>query len=40
MEITIFDCAFMLLTQLTQLIVPVFGIYILFDLTGSLLLGK
>lgn len=40
MEMTIFDCAFALLTQLTQLIVPILGIYILFDLTGSLLLGK
>lgn len=40
MEITIFDCAFALLTQLTQLIVPILGIYIIFDLTGSLLLGK
>lgn len=40
MDITIFDCAFVLLTQLTQLIVPILGIYIIFDLTGSLLLGK
>lgn len=40
MEMTIFDCAFILLTQLTQLIVPILGIYIIFDLTGSLLLGK
>lgn len=40
MDMTIFDCAFVLLTQLVQLIVPILGIYIIFDLTGSLLFGK
>lgn len=35
-----FDVAMVFLGQLVDLIVPVFGIYILFDFLGSLLFGK
>lgn len=35
-----FDVAVTFMLQLIDLIVPVFGIYILFDLIGSLLFGK
>ncbi len=35
-----FEIAETMLLQLVDLIVPVFGIYVLFDLIGSLLFGK
>lgn len=35
-----FDIAETMMLQLVDFIVPVFGIYILFDLIGSLLFGK
>ena len=35
-----FEIAETMLAQLVDLIVPVFGIYVLFDLIGSLLFGK
>lgn len=35
-----FDIAETMLLQLVELIVPVFGIYVLFDLIGSLLFGS
>lgn len=35
-----FEIAETMLLQLVDLIVPVFGIYILFDLIGSLLFGS
>lgn len=35
-----FDIAVQFMVQLVGLIPPVFGIYILFDLLGSLLFGK
>lgn len=35
-----FEIAETMMVQLADLIVPVFGIYILFDLIGSLLFGS
>lgn len=35
-----FDVAIQFMLQLIDFIVPVFGIYVLFDLIGSLLFGK
>lgn len=35
-----FDIAETMMLQLVDLILPVFGIYVLFDLMGSLLFGK
>lgn len=35
-----FDVAINFMLELVDFIVPVFGIYILFDLIGSLLFGK
>lgn len=35
-----FDVAINFMLELIDFIVPVFGIYILFDLIGSLLFGK
>lgn len=35
-----FDIAVTMMLQLVDFIVPVFGIYILFDLIGSLLFGS
>ena len=35
-----FEIAETMMVQLVDFIVPVFGIYILFDLIGSLLFGK
>lgn len=35
-----FDIAEIMMLQLVELIVPVFGIYVLFDLIGSLLFGS
>lgn len=35
-----FEIAIQFMVQLVELIVPVFAIYILFDLIGSLLFGK
>lgn len=35
-----FEIAIQFMVQLVGLIVPVFAIYILFDLIGSLLFGK
>lgn len=35
-----FDIATQFMTQLVDFIVPVFGIYVLFDLIGGLLFGK
>ena len=35
-----FEIAETMLLQLVELIVPVFGIYLLFDLIGSLLFGS
>lgn len=35
-----FEIAETMMLQLVELIVPVFGIYILFDLIGGLLFGK
>ena len=35
-----FEIAETMMLQLVELIVPVFGIYILFDLIGSLLFGS
>ena len=35
-----FEIAETMMLQLVGLIVPVFGIYILFDLIGSLLFGR
>lgn len=35
-----FDIAETMMLQLVELIVPVFGIYVLFDLIGSLLFGS
>lgn len=34
-----FDVAIQFMIQMTELIVPVFSIYILFDLIGTLLFG-
>ena len=35
-----FDCAVQFMVQLVDFIVPVFGIYVLFDLIGSLLFNR
>lgn len=35
-----FEIASQFMVQLTNFIVPVFGIYVLFDLIGGLLFGK
>lgn len=35
-----FDIALTFMSQLIDLIIPMIAIYILFDLTGSLLFGK
>lgn len=35
-----FDVAINFMLELVDFIVPVFGIYLLFDLIGSLLFGK
>lgn len=35
-----FECAVQFMVQLVDFIVPVFGIYILFDLIGSLLFNR
>ena len=35
-----FEIAETMMLQLVELIVPVFGIYVLFDLIGSLLFGS
>lgn len=35
-----FDCAVQFMIQLVDFIVPVFGIYVLFDLIGSLLFNR
>lgn len=35
-----FDVAINFMLELVDFIVPVFGIYVLFDLIGSLLFGK
>lgn len=35
-----FECAEQMLVQLVQLMPAILGIYILFDLVGSLLFGK
>ena len=35
-----FEIADTMMLQLVDLIVPIFGIYVLFDLIGSLLFGK
>lgn len=35
-----FECAVQLMVQLVDFIVPVFGIYVLFDLIGSLLFNR
>lgn len=35
-----FDIAETMMLQLVDLIIPVFGIYVLFDLIGSLLFGS
>lgn len=35
-----FEVAIQFMLQLIDFIVPVFGIYVLFDLIGSLLFGK
>lgn len=35
-----FDVAINFMLQLVDFIVPIFGIYLLFDLIGSLLFGK
>lgn len=35
-----FDVAINFMLELIDFIVPVFGIYVLFDLIGSLLFGK
>lgn len=35
-----FDIAIQFMTQLVNLMVPVFSIYIIFDLVGSLMFGK
>ena len=35
-----FDVAINFMLELVDFIVPIFGIYILFDLIGSLLFGK
>lgn len=35
-----FDIAIQFMVQLVEFIVPVFGIYVLFDLVGSLLFGR
>lgn len=35
-----FECMEQMLVQLIDLIVPLFGIYVIFDFTGSLLFGK
>lgn len=35
-----FECAITFMTQLVDFIVPIFGVYVLFDLIGSLLFGS
>ena len=35
-----FEIAETMMLQLVELIVPIFGIYVLFDLIGSLLFGS
>jgi hypothetical protein len=35
-----FECAVQFMVQLVDFIVPVFGIYVLFDLIGSLLFNR
>lgn len=35
-----FDVMLVFLEQLTDLIVPLIGIYVIFDYTGSLIFGK
>lgn len=34
-----FECAITFMVELVDFIVPIFGIYVLFDLIGSLLFG-
>lgn len=35
-----FECATQMIVQLINLIPTIFGVYLLFDFTGSLLFGK
>jgi hypothetical protein len=35
-----FECAVQFMVQLIDFIVPIFGVYVLFDLIGSLLFNR